>query len=275
MRTILALAIAASVYGLPQGVTEEIPPPGGAPSGCKPSASGTFQIGPLAVDMRSKRDLSEVPSDVLTVTLENGVLTDALKRTGYIADNFQFQFDGPPQAGAIYTSGFSLCSDNSLALGPTTVFYQCLSGDFSNLYFQTDKGSLPEQCSPVHLQAINFSGGDSQGGGAVPASQLPDGQPNFPTGATIMPSPSTPPLPPLSESGDGQPIASTMIPSVAPPMPSAPVPSPAPSAPAPSMAPPAPPASSGVVPITQISDGQVRLPQRPSASFKKLRKLIH
>ena len=52
----------------------------------------------------------------------------------YIAANYQFQFDAPPQAGAIYTTGFSLCSNNSLALGGSAIFYQCLSGSFYNLY---------------------------------------------------------------------------------------------------------------------------------------------
>jgi hypothetical protein len=33
----------------------------------------------------------------LTVTLAKGTLTDGLKRLAYIADNYQFQFDGPPQ----------------------------------------------------------------------------------------------------------------------------------------------------------------------------------
>lgn len=52
----------------------------------------------------------------------------------YIAANYQFQFDAPPQAGAIYTTGFSLCANGSLALGGSAIFYQCLSGSFYNLY---------------------------------------------------------------------------------------------------------------------------------------------
>jgi hypothetical protein len=33
----------------------------------------------------------------LQVTLNKGLMKDGLDRTGYIADNYQFQFDGPPQ----------------------------------------------------------------------------------------------------------------------------------------------------------------------------------
>ncbi|KAF8540930.1 hypothetical protein BDD12DRAFT_733432, partial [Trichophaea hybrida] len=62
-------------------------------------------------------------------TLSNGVLKDNLGRTGYIADNRQFQFDGPPQSGAIYTSGFSACEDGTLALGGSNKFYACGSSD--------------------------------------------------------------------------------------------------------------------------------------------------
>ncbi|KAK3174628.1 hypothetical protein OEA41_001874 [Lepraria neglecta] len=39
----------------------------------------------------------------LAITLENNILKDAQGRTGYIASNFQFQFDGPPQSEAIFT----------------------------------------------------------------------------------------------------------------------------------------------------------------------------
>lgn len=65
----------------------------------------------------------------LSCSLQNGVLTDDKGRTGYIADNRQFQFDGPPQSGAIYTSGFSACDDGTLALGGSNVFYACGSSD--------------------------------------------------------------------------------------------------------------------------------------------------
>lgn len=63
------------------------------------------------------------------MTLNNGVLTDGQGRTGYIADNRQFQFDAPAQAGAIYTGGFSVCDDGTLALGGNKQFWACGSSD--------------------------------------------------------------------------------------------------------------------------------------------------
>merc|ERR1719487_3199494 len=88
----------------------------------------------------------------LALMLNNGVLTDNQGRTGYVASNRQFQFDSPPQAGAIYTSGFSLCSNGSLALGGSTTFYQCRSGGFYNLYDQ----NVAEYCEPVTLNAVDL-----------------------------------------------------------------------------------------------------------------------
>ncbi|RPB07911.1 hypothetical protein P167DRAFT_529324, partial [Morchella conica CCBAS932] len=84
----------------------------------------------------------------LGVTLNNGVLTDASGRTGYIADNRQLQFDSPPQTGAVITGGFNICDDNTLGLGGTNVFYACGSSDFANLY---DTEIYPDNCNPVNL----------------------------------------------------------------------------------------------------------------------------
>jgi hypothetical protein len=101
-----------------------------------------------------------------------------------ILTSSRFQFDAPVQAGAKQTSGFSLCSNGSLALGSSAIFYQCLSGNFYNLYSQ----STGAQCSPIFIMAVN------QGGSA---SQMSDGQPN----AT--------PKPAVSQISDGQPQASS------------------------------------------------------------------
>jgi hypothetical protein len=120
------------------------------------------------------------------LTLADGVLVDAESRTGYIASNFQFQFDAPPQAGAIYTAGFSVCGNGSLALGPSAVFYKCTSGDFSNLY---DRSWAP-QCSPVELIAMPCGGNVGQGGDGQ-VGQGPDGQ--------------------VGQGSDGQIIGTTMI----------------------------------------------------------------
>jgi len=91
-------------------------------------------------------------NSTLALSLSSGVLKDSHGRTGYIAANYQFQFDSPPQAGAIYTSGFSVCSNGSLALGGSNIFYQCLSGSFYNLYDR----KWASQCTPVTINALTL-----------------------------------------------------------------------------------------------------------------------
>ena len=88
----------------------------------------------------------------LQLHLSNSILTDALGRTGYIASNYQFQFDSPPQSESLYTAGWSVCSNGSLALGGSTVFWQCLSGEFYNLYDR----NWAAQCSPINLMAVQL-----------------------------------------------------------------------------------------------------------------------
>jgi hypothetical protein len=118
--------------------------------------------------------VSCLTDSTLQLHLQDSNLYDGLNRTGYIASNYQFQFDGPPQSGAIYTSGWSLCpvpdpsastspqqagdedgDDDgqldgvmTLALGGSTTFWQCLSGNFYNLYTE----NWAAQCSPVELR---------------------------------------------------------------------------------------------------------------------------
>ena len=98
--------------------------------------------------------LTSCKSDgTLELVIKGGVLTDAKGRIGSIVSNRQFQFDGPPpQAGAIYAKGWSISPEGNLALGSSDVFYQCLSGNFYNLYDQ----DIGHQCSPVHLAAIDL-----------------------------------------------------------------------------------------------------------------------
>ena len=87
------------------------------------------------------------------MNLKGGILTDGKGRIGSIVANRQFQFDGPPpQAGAIYAAGWSITEDGYLALGDSDVFYQCLSGNFYNLYDQ----NVAEQCSAIHLEAVSL-----------------------------------------------------------------------------------------------------------------------
>ena len=89
----------------------------------------------------------------LRMRLVDGVLYDSHGRIGSIVANHQFQFDGPPpQAGAIYAKGWSITPTGFLALGDSDLFYQCLSGDFYNLYDE----SIGGQCRPVHLEVVNL-----------------------------------------------------------------------------------------------------------------------
>lgn len=101
-----------------------------------------------------KRDLPETcyADGDLSMTLTDSILYDSQGRIGSIVANYQFQFDGPtPQNGAIYTAGWSIY-DGKLALGQSTTFYQCLSGDFYNLY----EISIGEQCTAVELEIVVY-----------------------------------------------------------------------------------------------------------------------
>ncbi|KAI1473612.1 hypothetical protein F4774DRAFT_403799 [Daldinia eschscholtzii] len=172
MRFTLAFisALLGTAIAAPQGVTDKLTPTGAAPAGCTGTFDGKFEIS--VAEVTEKRSISqpqkrtECGSDgILVLTLKDGSTFDAKDRTGYIASNYQFQFDAPAQAGALYTSGFSVCDNNILALGDSKTFYRCLSGDFYNLY---DRDWAP-QCSPVSIIAVPCGSDD-------PASQIPDGQ---------------------------------------------------------------------------------------------------
>ncbi|RDW66754.1 hypothetical protein BP5796_09503 [Coleophoma crateriformis] len=234
--TFALAALAAVAYASPAPqVTAAIAPTGSAPAGFQTSYSGTFQITAVNVSSLPKREVSKRAAcgtaGSLTLTLANGVLTDGEKRVGYIASNYQFQFDLPPQTGAIYTTGWSVGANNSLALGASAVFYQCLSGSFYNLY---DRAWAP-QCVPVIIEVLPCS---SSGGGAV--TQLTDGQPQAPTSTSapcavtqikdgqvqISSCTVTPTKAPVTQISDGQVQIPTSI----------------------------------RIPITQISDGQIQAP---------------
>jgi hypothetical protein len=77
---------------LGQGVTQYLAPKGSVPAGCVDTKSGDYELSVAAVGSR-KREVGKT----LKVSLNKGTLIDNLKRVGYIADNYQFQFDGPPQ----------------------------------------------------------------------------------------------------------------------------------------------------------------------------------
>jgi len=102
MNTVLSvLALAAATYAAPQGVTEDLSPSSSAPEGCSTSMTDTFTITTVNVTTSAKRSLEARQAQTLQITLADGQLTDSEGRTGYIASNRQFQFDSPPQTGAV------------------------------------------------------------------------------------------------------------------------------------------------------------------------------
>ena len=92
------------------------------------------------------------------LTLNGGVLLDGKGRTGYTASNNQFQFDGPPQAGAKDVDGWTVCPDTAqLKLKGEAIFFNCLSGDFYNIYNEKQG----EQCNEVTIQVLPCTGSSS------------------------------------------------------------------------------------------------------------------
>ncbi len=125
----------------------------------------------------------------LVANLNNGVLTDSQGRTGSIVANRQFQFDGPAQAGALYTSGFAVCSPSKhLALGDSTVFYQCSSGNFFNIYDE----AIAKQCQPVYIEVIpcdaSVMGMNDMASGQIADGQTQNGAGQIADGQTQVPS---------------------------------------------------------------------------------------
>ena len=108
---------------------------------------------PAESNSGSGKAVSCKTGSTLQLHLEDGVLYDERGRIGSIVSNHQFQFDGPPpQAGAIYARGWSVTPSGYLALGDSDLFYQCLSGDFYNLYDE----SIGAQCHPVRLEVVDL-----------------------------------------------------------------------------------------------------------------------
>ncbi|KAF2024789.1 hypothetical protein EK21DRAFT_50571, partial [Setomelanomma holmii] len=144
---VLAATTTVSAQAVEDGIAPSSPPP----SGCELNASGNFTIGTLKFghSSKSKRESAQTAADAaLVCTLRAGVLKDRDSRTGSVVANHQFQFDGPPQAGAIYTGGFSICTNGSLAIGGTTRWWQCSSGGFYNLYDEW----IGDQCEEIRIQ---------------------------------------------------------------------------------------------------------------------------
>ncbi|GME92708.1 unnamed protein product [Ambrosiozyma monospora] len=90
----------------------------------------------------------------LQLSLNDGVLIDSAGRIGSIVSNYQFQFDGPPpQAGYIYGAGWSVDNQGILYLGDSDVFYQCLSGNFYNLYSENIDSAA---CEEIKIQFVEL-----------------------------------------------------------------------------------------------------------------------
>jgi len=289
MQTTLALAaIAAVVYAAPQGVavTSDISPTGSAPAGFATTYPSSFQITAVnSTVLAAKRDIAKraacpTAEGSLVITLTDGKLTDQNGRIGYIASNYQFQFDAPPQAGAIYTDGFSVGSNSSLALGSSAIFYQCLSGEFYNLYDR----HWAAQCKPILIDVLpcgdSSSGEVTQATDGQPAatgvatavSQITDGQPQAQSATAIVSqisdgqpqAPSAVPIP-ITQISDGQPqIPTAVISQISDGQPQAPttIALPAPISQISDGQPQAPTVTSTAAPISQISDGQ---PQAPTS----------
>ncbi|KAL0943007.1 covalently-linked cell wall protein [Colletotrichum truncatum] len=198
------ISLATSVLAMPQASPSggALAPKDGPPPSCQTSYEGNFGITVVELGKRSLETRTNCgQKGSLDLTLKNGVLTDSQGRIGSIVANYQFQFDGPPQVDAIYTSGFSVCSNGSLALGGSTTFYRCLSGNFYNLYDR----HWAEQCSPIHLSVLPCgenapipSGGNVVGTTMVATALvtvIEDGQPQV--------IPTTIPIP-ICQIGDGQ-----------------------------------------------------------------------
>jgi len=198
MQITFALVTLATVASAAIGST----PSESAPAGCSPSYDGSFQITIVNTTSASKakRQASTCgQAGYLTATLKDGILKDTQNRQGEIVANYQFQFDSPLQTDAVYTGGFSVCNNGSLALGGSNVFYACGTsggpgiGDYSNLYSQ----STGAQCYPILIDIIPCG---SSSGGAV--SQISDGQPGATTVGTA----------PVSQISDGQVQGTTVAP---------------------------------------------------------------
>ncbi|TVY14309.1 Cell wall mannoprotein CIS3 [Lachnellula arida] len=221
--TIALLGLATVACAAPQARADTKAPSASAPPGCTEDYSGTFELQAETVvaKVRLSRDTCG-GAGTLVSTLKGGILTDSAGRQGNIvSDNYQFQYDpAPGQAGYIYNAGFSACSNGSLALGGTTVFYQCKSGGFYNIY-QT---ASAEQCEPIQLGIIPCTSASSS---AVAVAQRTDGQATASSAAAV------------GQKSDGQPTGTSAV--------------------AVSQISDGQPQAKSAVPLSQITDGQIQI----------------
>jgi len=209
MKSAVVLALAGLAIATPapqatQAGGSNGAPLGPAPANCDKNYNGNFEItivDPSNIPNQKRQAGSCGQPGILTLNLKNGNLMDVDGRTGYIASkNSQFQFDKPVQAGGIYAGEFSVCKNGSIALGSTTTFYRCQSGDFYNLYYD----NVAAQCAPINIDVIPCDGAAATSGAQKPASSM----------ASSATAAAASGAKPVSVSADGQPQG-TAAPSVA------------------------------------------------------------
>ncbi|KAL8947970.1 MAG: hypothetical protein Q9222_005799 [Ikaeria aurantiellina] len=201
MKYIVALA------ALSAAVSAQTPP------GCSTNSGGTFVIQPKNItdspSQYDKRQIRTICGSTPIVTLTDGVLKDQDDRTGEVVANSQFQFDNPLQEGAIFTDGFSICQNGTLAVGGDTIFFQCLSGTFYNLY----KESQGKQCNEVYINTIacEADGSQSASVGSTSAATMTSMMPSSAAAPeTMMTTPA--PAPATTASAAPYPVANTTAP---------------------------------------------------------------
>ncbi|KXT18124.1 hypothetical protein AC579_4540 [Pseudocercospora musae] len=126
-------------------------------SDCVTSATGQFEItvttpqSPAQRLMRRQSD-SCGQTGILTITLQNGELTDSDGRKGFVnSTNSQIVFDNPAQPGVAHVDDWSLCEDyTTIALSGSTILYECQTNGFSNLY----STKVQADCTPINIQII-------------------------------------------------------------------------------------------------------------------------
>jgi len=209
-------------------VTPYLTASGPAPSGCVSSYPGPFALSPSNVtsSKHSKRQSASSPT-ILIESLEDGVMKDSKNTFAYIASNGQFQNNPPsspqPQPGAIITAGYSVCSNGTLALGGSAIWWECNGGSRSAFY---DVSQGP-QCYMIYFNVVPASTssgttaiiptttvsvatvsseGQGQGGTTVtPVTESSEGQGGAGSSATVAASTVTP----ITVSSEGQGEAGT------------------------------------------------------------------
>ncbi|KAL8733009.1 MAG: hypothetical protein Q9166_002407 [cf. Caloplaca sp. 2 TL-2023] len=202
------------------------------PPGCRSDFDGTFVIRPVRVNetqsssakLMKRQNVRTLCGSTPIVTLQGGILKDQQGRTGNIVANTQFQFDAPLQENALFTSGFSVCQNNTLAYPGSAIFYQCLSGDpenpsdpnglFNNLYSQpqgpTDGPTV--QCAQSYIEVIgcevspeqssSFQLSPTSGSEPATSASAPASSAAAPETSAVAPSTPTPAAPfPVGNNG--------------------------------------------------------------------------